>query len=152
MPIVVKLKEQRADGHKCKGQYFAKRVNTGTLEIDDLAQIIQDNVSVKKSDVKAVLEELVYVMKVQLQNGHTCKLNGLGSFYISTRSEHAPLAELKSGEKRLSDIIVGYKTNFREYVRNGIYPFRTGCSVREHDSYVSPRGDDAEDDGESDGD
>ena len=154
MPIVVKLKQQMADGHKCQGQYFAKRVNTGTLDIDDLAQMVQDNVSVKKSDVKAVIEELIDVMKRQMQNGHTCKLNGFGSFYISTRSEHAPLEELKSGEKRLSDLIVGYKTNFREAVKNKIYPFRTGCSVREHDSYVSPRGEAAEeaDDGEGDGD
>ena len=67
MPIVVKLKQQMADGHKCQGQYFAKRVNTGTLDIDDLAQMVQDNVSVKKSDVKAVIEEFIDVMKRQMQ-------------------------------------------------------------------------------------
>jgi predicted histone-like DNA-binding protein len=151
MPITYKLTQDKRDGSKTEGQWYGRRVNTGTLDIDALAQMIQDNVSVKKSDVKAVVEELIYVMKVQMQNGHTCKLDGLGSFYISMKCGYAPLEDIK--RDGISPYIQGFKTNFREYVKNGVYPFRDGNTVRERVSYQSPLNpEEEEDDGEGDGD
>jgi predicted histone-like DNA-binding protein len=151
MAITYKLVQDVREGSKTEGKWYGRRVNTGTLEIDDLAQMIQDNVSVKKSDVKAVLEELIYVMQQQMKNGHTCKLNGLGSFYISLKCSCADLEDIK--KDGLSPYILGYKTNFREYVKNGVYPFRQGNTVRERVSYQSPLDpEEEEDDGEGDGD
>ena len=57
-----------------------------------LAEIIQRNCTVKKSDVMAVLEELVEVMKDQMQDSKRVKLDGFGSFKIAMQSKGAQTA------------------------------------------------------------
>ena len=57
-----------------------------------LAEIIQRNCTVKRSDVMAVLEELVEVMKDQMQDSKRVKLDGFGSFKIAMQSKGAQTA------------------------------------------------------------
>lgn len=49
---------------------------------DMLAEKMQRNCSVKRSDVKAVLTELVEIMNDEQHAFHRVKLEGLGSFKI----------------------------------------------------------------------
>lgn len=67
-------------------KWYARAVVTDTATLDTLADRIQRNCTVKKSDVLAVLTELVDVMRDELQSSHKVKLNGFGSFKIGLRS------------------------------------------------------------------
>ena len=71
--------------------------------------MIQDNVSVKKSDVIAVLDELVNVMKLWLQESYRVKLDGFGSFKIGLATKPADTAKDFSASKH----VVGSRVNFQ---------------------------------------
>ncbi|MBQ8065461.1 MAG: DNA-binding protein [Prevotella sp.] len=73
------------DGRKespTQGKWFARAVNLGTVETDELARIIERNCSVKRSDVLAVLTELGEVIHQQLQDSHRIRLKGIGSLMV----------------------------------------------------------------------
>ena len=71
------------------GQVFARAVVTDEIDLDGLAERIQRNCTAKKSDVKAVLTEMVEVMAEELQASHKVRINGLGSFKMSLRGSYA---------------------------------------------------------------
>ena len=60
---------------------------------DKLADRIQRNCSMKRSDVLAVLAELVEVMTDELQLGNRVKLNGFGSFKVGMKTTPAETEE-----------------------------------------------------------
>lgn len=66
--------------------YYGRAVHLNTIQTNDLADIIQRNCSMKRSDVLAVLTELVEVMSDQLKNSMIVKLNGFGSFKLGITS------------------------------------------------------------------
>ena len=70
-------------------KWYAKAVAIGTKNLDDIAEIIQRNCTVKKSDVKAVLTELPEVLKDMLQDSYRVKISGLGSFKMGIKSKGA---------------------------------------------------------------
>jgi len=86
--ILHKVTRTYEDGRQdsANGKWYARAITMGTVETDDLAQIIQKNCSMKKSDVVAVLSELVEVMTDKLQESYAVKLNGLGTFKIGIDS------------------------------------------------------------------
>ena len=62
------------------GYWYARAVCLGTKDTDDVADLVQRNCSMKKSDVKAVIEDLIEVIHDQLCNSYAVKLDGLGTF------------------------------------------------------------------------
>ena len=89
-------------------KWYAHAVTVGTVDTKKLAQLIQDNVSVKRSDVLAVLDELVQWMAFSLKEGKRVKLNGFGSFKIGIASKGADSpAEFTSAKH-----ITGSRVNF----------------------------------------
>ncbi|MBO4485843.1 MAG: DNA-binding protein, partial [Prevotella sp.] len=72
-------------------------------------QMIQDNVSVKRADVIAVLDELVNVMKLWLQESYRVSLDGFGSFKIGLATKPADTAKDFSAAKH----VVGSRVNFQ---------------------------------------
>ena len=62
---------------KAYGKWYAHAVTTNKIGLNDVALRIQQNCSMKKSDVKAVLDELIEVMTQELQNSHAVRLDGL---------------------------------------------------------------------------
>ena len=67
-------------------KWYGRAVMTDTTDLNTLAERIQANCSMKKSDVQAVLTELVEVMRDELQSSHRVKLDGFGSFKIGLKS------------------------------------------------------------------
>ena len=71
---------------KAYGKWYAKAVTTNVYSTDELALEVQRNCSMKKSDVKAVIEELCEVMARELGNSHVIELVGVGRFYPKVKS------------------------------------------------------------------
>lgn len=105
-----KLERTFSDGRQdpANGKWFARTVYVGTVTTDDLAQIIERNCSMKRSDVKAVLTELVEVMTSKLQDSYAVKLDGIGTFKIALRSTGA----VEASEFSVSKNVTGSKVNF----------------------------------------
>ena len=89
MAVFYRLHQDQSTGTKRSGKWYARAVPTACIGTRQLAEIIQRNCTVKKSDVMAVLEELVEVMKDQMQDSKRVKLDGFGSFKIGIESKGA---------------------------------------------------------------
>jgi predicted histone-like DNA-binding protein len=105
MPVYYRLyKSKRADANI--GKWMGRAVNTGVVATNDLAEIIQRNCTVKRSDVLAVLAELVEVMSDQLQNSKRVKLDNFGSFKLGIHSKPADTAADYNARKHVSGVHV----------------------------------------------
>ena len=87
------MHQDKSVGTQRSGKWYARMVPTGTINTRQLAEIIQRNCTVKRSDVMAVIEEMVEVMKDQMQDSKRVKLDGFGSFKIGITSKGARSAK-----------------------------------------------------------
>jgi len=82
MSVLFRLHQDKSVGTQRSGKWYARAVPTGTINTRQLAEIMQRNCTVKKSDILAVIEELVETMKDQMQDSKRVKLDGFGAFKI----------------------------------------------------------------------
>lgn len=97
-------KDARKNGN---GRWYGRAVHAQTIGMDRLAERVQHSCSMTKSDVKGVIEELIVVMKDELQNSNKVKLEGFGTFYLSISSDGAVEKEDYS-----ADYVRSVKCNF----------------------------------------
>ena len=88
MAVIYKIYKNNNKKNAGFGKFYARAMHNGTTNLDDIAAIIERNCSMKKSDVKAVLTELVEVMTAQIQDSKRVKLDGLGTFKIGISQAH----------------------------------------------------------------
>ena len=93
MAVFYKLYQDNRETSKFRGQWYARAVHTGTVDIDDLAEEMQANCTVKRADIVAVLSELVETMRKHLQLSHRVKLDRLGTFKIGMSTKPAATIE-----------------------------------------------------------
>ena len=75
------------DESSAYGKWFATAVyDQHFIETEQLADFIQTQASVKKSDIKAVLDELGSAMKHFFELGQKVKLDGIGIFKVGFSS------------------------------------------------------------------
>ena len=108
MSVFYRLHQDQSTGTKRSGKWYARAVPTAVISTRQLAEIVQRNCTVKKSDVMAVIEELVEVMKDQMQDSKRVKLDGFGSFKIGIESKGAQTA----GKYSVSEHVKGLHVVF----------------------------------------
>ena len=82
----IKLKNNNSS-NKAFGKYYATAVyDNHFVGTDEIADFIQRQASVKKSDIKAVLQELGEAMKHFFEMGQKIKLDGIGIFKVGFSS------------------------------------------------------------------
>ena len=136
MAVLYKLYQNNRKNSTTRGQWYARATMTSDVTLEKLATIIQRNCSMKKSDVLAVLTELVEVMQDELQASHRVKIDGFGSFKIGLRSKGAETAKAFTPTKN----ITGLRVNFQPEVRMSadktrVKTFLSGCVVQEATDY-----------------
>lgn len=114
--------------------FYARAVHSGAVSTDDLAEIIQRNCSMKKSDVLAVLTELVEVMTDQLQASKTVKLDGLGSFKLGIRSFGADTEDKYSVTKHVAGLRVRFLAEGKRDMSTNkvVRTFLNGCTLQKY--------------------
>lgn len=114
--------------------YYGVAVQTGTVGTEQLAEIIQRNCSMKKSDVVAVLTELVEVMTDQLQNSMVVKLDGFGSFRLGIRTIGADTEEKFSVAKNVTGLRVKFLAEGKKTQDTGkvTRTFLNGCTLQKY--------------------
>jgi len=107
MPVIYKLKQNKnAKMTAAYEKWYAAPVVAGVKDINDVAELVQRNCSMKKSDVLAVITETVEVLKDMLQASFRVRLNGLGSFKIGISSRGADKADEFSVSKNIKKLRV----------------------------------------------
>ena len=82
-----KLQKNTNDDSTAYGKWFATAVyDQHFIETEELAEFIQTQASVKKSDIKAVLDELGGALKHFFELGQKVKLDGIGIFKVGFSS------------------------------------------------------------------
>lgn len=92
------------------GLWYAKAYIRGTLTFDQIAKQIQNNCSMKKSDVIAYLTELIEVMQQKLTQGYKVQLGDIGYFSVGLTSLGALSAEKWNAKEYLKSKHVVFKT------------------------------------------
>ena len=86
MSIRIKLRKNEIKSNRNYGQYFAETVSMGTVGVEQMAEEIARNCTLKSSDVQGALIALQEVMASHLQNGEKVVLPGIGSFSLAAES------------------------------------------------------------------
>ena len=101
MAVKYRLYQDNREKSPQKGKWYAMSVVNEVVDTEILAEIIQRNSSMKRSDVLAVLTELSEVTRDQLLAGNRVKIDGLGSFKVgfsskpaATRAEWVPTTHI----------------------------------------------------------
>ena len=118
MSVLFRLHQDQSVGTKRSGKWYARMVPVGCIDTRALAEIIQRNCTVKKADVMAVIEELVEVMKDQMQDSKRVKLDGFGSFKIGINCRGARSAKAFTVSDNIEGLHVVF-THPRAYPRPG---------------------------------
>ena len=132
MSVYYRLHQDQSVGTKKSGKWYARMVPMATIDTRKLAEIIQRNCTVKKSDVLAVLDELVETMRDQLQDSKRVKLDGFGSFKIGLNSKGARTARSFTVADHIEGThIVFSPENTKDSAGNRTKQFLQGVKVEE---------------------
>ena len=93
MSVFYRLHQDKSKNTVRSGKWYARAVPTAVINTRQLAEIMQRNCTIKKSDILAVLDELVETMRDQMQDSKRVKLDGFGSFKIGISSLGAESAK-----------------------------------------------------------
>lgn len=89
MPLPYRLIKNTNTKSPFVNQFYAKAEQMGTMDINAIADEIQSNCSLKRSDVVACISEFIDVFKRNLQMGVCMHLNGLGRFRMGIKGSYA---------------------------------------------------------------
>ena len=151
MPTFYKLYQDKREGSKNEGKWYARAKCLGYWDLEKLADHIQDNVSAKKSDVIAVLRELVVVMAEAFDAGYGVRLNGFGRFKVGLKTVPADTAKEFTASKNVVGSSINFQPETHWSAADGnvrTNPFTTGLKVQEYGKYTV----DAEEEEEEEGD
>ena len=134
MAVFYRLSQVTSPKQKGYGKWYPRAVMTNTVDTDALATIMQRNCTVKKSDILAVITELIETMQDQLQNSKRVKLNGFGAFKIGIENSRGGVESADKFDARKD--IKGLHVLFQPEVKTDSSGLRqktfiSGCSVQE---------------------
>ena len=133
MALLYKIvRDNRKDSNNL---YYGRAVQINSISTDGLADIIQRNCTLKKSDVLAVISELVEVMTDQLQNSVTVKLDGFGTFKIGLKTVGAVKAEDFSVSRNVTGLRVNFLSEGKKDVATNkvTRKFLQGATLQKYD-------------------
>ena len=132
MAVFYRLSQVTSPKQKGYGKWYPRAVMTSTVDTNALATIMQRNCTVKKSDILAVITELIETMQDQLQDSKRVKLNGFGTFKIGLSGSGVEKASDFSASKNIKGLHVLFQPEVKtDSEGQRQKTFITGCSVLE---------------------
>ena len=116
--------EQNENAH---GKIFGKAVMVGEVGIEELASEIQDNCTVKRSDVLAVLSELGPTMKKMVQKSYKVRIPYLGTFQLGVKSIGVENWDDYDVKKHCKSIKVKFRPEYTIEERHAVKEMTRGC-------------------------
>lgn len=132
MAVFYKLRQEKRENSKFKDQWYARAVHTSTVNIDDLAEEMEANCTVKCADIVAVLSELVETMKKHLQMSHRVKLDRLGTFKIGMSTKPSPTIKDFNAKDNVKSVHVLFQPETKiNKDKSRVKALINGCKVQE---------------------
>lgn len=133
MPVNYVLRQEKRQEAKEFGKWYARAVHTGEVNMRQISEEIEENVTAKAADVYAVLKELVRVMKRHMQNSQVIVLDDFGRFKIGLKTKPATTPKTFTPQKN----VVGARVLFQPELhidsatRKRSHAFLDGMTVKE---------------------
>ncbi len=132
MAVFYKMYQDNREGQETKGKWYARAVHTGKVTENDLAEEIEANCTVKRSDVLAVLSELGVVMTRHLQMSHSVKLDSIGTFKIGISTRPAEKMEDFNVNENVKSVHMLFQPETTiDTAGTRTRAFLSGCKVKE---------------------
>jgi len=109
MSVFYRLYQNNNKQSSAYKKWYARAVVTETMTTRQLAEIMQENCTVKRSDIEAVLRELVPTMTRAMQDSKRVKIDGLGSFKIGLKTSPAGSAKEFNAQKNVRGMHVNFQ-------------------------------------------
>lgn len=87
MSLNFTMRQNKIRSNKAYGKWYAQTLRGTVMETEEIEKRIQDNCTVTRADIRAVLTALHDVVVDGLKDGRVVSLGELGKFYLSIRSE-----------------------------------------------------------------
>ena len=133
--IYFKKYQNKNEESKAYGKWYARAVNTGTVELDDLAQHMSEhNTPFSKGAIAGVLTDMVSCIRELTLEGKAVKLPNLAIFQIGIASTGADSPEKFTIKKNVKKVRLRARAtgNFSNAMIKQI------GSLREYDEYDRP--------------
>ncbi|MBR0489077.1 MAG: HU family DNA-binding protein, partial [Prevotella sp.] len=128
-----KLYQDNRKNSTTRGQWYGRAAVMGVTNLEALSDRIQRNCTAKRSDVQAVLTELVEAMADELKAGNRVKLDGFGSFKIGIRTKGAETAKAFTVQKNVKGLHVLFQPEVKRSADGTrVKTFLTGVQVSEY--------------------
>lgn len=108
MSVFYRLYQNNNKRSRVYKKWYARAVMVDTMSTRELAEIMQENCTVKRSDIEAVLRELVPTMTRAMQDSKRVKIDGLGTFKIGLKTKPSVSPKEFSSQKN----VLGMHINF----------------------------------------
>lgn len=132
MAVFYRLYQENRQNSENYKMWYGRAVATSKVTLNELAEIIEANCTVKKADVLAVLSELVVVMKKELQDSKRVALDGFGSFKIGLQTKPSGRAADFSASNNVKGMHVLFQPELHiDAGGRRIKTFLDGCKVAE---------------------
>ena len=90
MIYIRKYQNNNREMTKCYGKWYGRIIHTETLNLDDLCDHIASHGTIFTADVVAgTVKKFVQCIQELLLEGKKVKLDGIGTFYLSAKTEGA---------------------------------------------------------------
>ena len=125
---------------KMYGKWYGRAVTLRTVEIDELATQMQDNCTVKRADILAVLSELGPTMKQLMQNSMSVRIPYLGIFKLGMSTKPAE-AEDKFDTSNIKKLHVLFSPSAHKLEQSGkvVKDLIAGCKVSDIAVYTAEK-------------
>ena len=90
MSVFYKLYQDNRTNSTHRGMWYGRAKHLDVVTTEQLADEMQENCTVKRSDILAVISELVTTMQKMLQKSMTVRIDRLGTFKIGLTTTAAP--------------------------------------------------------------
>ncbi len=140
MSLIYHKYQNKNEDSKAYGKWYARAVIKETVSIEEVALKMQDNCTVKRADILAVLSELGPTITEMLQSSKGVKIPYLGTFKLGISSEGADAPENFTVRKNIKGVHVLFRPE-STYDANGKYSHNMTRGVRlmEDTEYTSPK-------------
>lgn len=132
MTVFYKKYQMKRKNSAIDGKWYARAVQTETVDINALAEEMEQNCTVKRADIVAVLSELVVTMKQHLQASHRVKLDQFGAFKLGITTTPARTSKDFNAQDNVKAVKVLFMPETKiAKDKTRTKAFVTGCKVAE---------------------
>ena len=136
--------EQNENAH---GKIFGRAVTVGEVEIEELANEIQENCTVKRSDILAVLSEMGPSIKKMVQKSYKVRIPYLGTFKLGVKSIGVENWDDYDVKKHVKGVKVMFRPEYTIEQRHAVKEMTRGVKLSELPKNLAYLNDEGESEG-----